>query len=74
MVERIGEHTLAAMRREIRHKTVRIANRWLDLYGDQAEEQARRLVPECIEKEKLITTISIQRKVRALKQWNRKGY
>lgn len=74
MVEKIGTHTVAAMRREIRHKTVRIANRWLDLYGDEAEAQARRLVPECMEKETLITAICIQRKERAIRKWNRNGY
>lgn len=74
MVEMIGTHTVASMRREIRHKTVRIANRWIGLYGAQAEEQVRKLVPECIEKELLITAIMRQRKVLALKRHNRLGY
>lgn len=72
-MDKIGDHSIEDLRIQLRYDTDRIARRWLATYEDRAEEEAKKIIPECYEKELFITAISKIRVARDLRRWNRWG-
>ena len=63
--------TLAKVNRTVKHQRVRVAQRLLNEYGLDAEEQVRRYFPEGLQKEFLLTELRVQKKAMEDRWWNR---
>lgn len=70
---KVDGHKLTQFRLEqlLKHKPIQLARRLIDIYGNEAEDIVKCMLPECLEKEKFRVSLHQQVKEVATNRWNR---
>ena len=63
--------TLFQVKQLLKHKPIRVARMLLEMYGDGAEDMAKRSIPECLQKEFFLTELRREKKIEVDRLWNR---
>jgi len=67
------KHSVEELQKMIDKQPIRVAQRLLRLYGDKAETEVYKVFPDTLDRDKLVTALSKQRKRYEDQQWSKYG-